>query len=404
MSDSAAVETDAFEEGDACEIVSGYTTPWDEAALFVGFVTKAGLGVLFCVHLLPAVLAVGWTYRLCQRHAVHRWYRLAKGKPADPLERFNILLAEASLFWPRWFRADPFYWPGASHDKVPILKRSWTYLTDGLWQNLRIGLQGLCNTFALTLPMGVMWAFGWWGGWNLSFFKHYEGNAAGAQIALLGTVLFAMVMLYVPLAQARQAVTGEWRRFWDVRFIWRLMRLAPFGVLLIALGYGLAFLPVSFLRAAPTFIGNNNPEQFAAMSPQAVTDWFGWYALFFAALTFPLYAAVHILAVRIYAKAVYRGVMKGAIQPSALSAKEQRIFELLQIQPGDARRKMMPGTRPAKFGWGSLCLFLAFLVLMFAAFTNIVAQFFNYRGNSHWLNQPLVQIPYTYYLPPRLDE
>src|SRR5262249_35650377 len=97
-------------------------------------------------------------------------------------------------------------------------------LIDSLWLNLRIGFRAITNTWILTLPAGLLWWFGWYDGWNNSFNKGYEQAPVGPLISIIGIIWMIAAMFYVPLAQARQAATGEWRSFFQFRLLWSIVR------------------------------------------------------------------------------------------------------------------------------------------------------------------------------------
>jgi hypothetical protein len=42
-------------------------------------------------------------------------------------------------------------------------------------------------------------------------------------ISWIGILLFLLVMLYLPMALTRQAVTGEWRSFYQFGTVWTII-------------------------------------------------------------------------------------------------------------------------------------------------------------------------------------
>jgi len=97
-------------------------------------------------------------------------------------------------------------------------------LVHSLSQNFWIGLRAITNTWVLTLPACLLW---WLAGMTAGTILSTKGMSrpVGPLISILGIVLFIAAMFYVPLAQARQAVTGEWRSFFQFRLVWRIVRL-----------------------------------------------------------------------------------------------------------------------------------------------------------------------------------
>jgi hypothetical protein len=124
------------------------------------------------------------------------------------------------------------------------------------------------NTWALTLPACLLWWFGWYDGWNNSFNKGYEQAAVGPLISLLGIAWFITAMFYVPLAQARQAVTGEWRSFYQFRLIWKIVRDRWVYCVLLAVLYALLSVPLSVLKTSPMFWMHSSPSLGALTSAQ----------------------------------------------------------------------------------------------------------------------------------------
>ena len=61
------------------------------------------------------------------------------------------------------------------------------------------------------------------------------------------------------MAQARQAVTGNFKAFYHFRRVRQLIRTRWFSCLLLAMGYTIASLPISILLLFPYFYINGNP-------------------------------------------------------------------------------------------------------------------------------------------------
>lgn len=127
------------------------------------------------------------------------------------------------------------------------------------WRTFRAGLAAYANTAVLTIPGCVLWMFAWYDGWNNSFHKGYEQAWVAPSVGVLGSALFIAAMLYVPIAQARQAVAGDWRAFYAFRVVWSVTRAKWLSCLGLAAAYAALTLPVTLLRMAPNFIGNYIP-------------------------------------------------------------------------------------------------------------------------------------------------
>ena len=176
--------------------------------------------MLACQSLVGGVHLIGWTYRLMQRVVLRQWWVRSEQRKAG-VSFTDFLAADAAtrthLHWPNWYLEQNFRTavrrtPDAGKSRCGLV---FTALFHSLWINLKTGFQGICNTWLLTLPTGLLWVFAWYDGWNNSFNKGYEQYYVGMIIGGIGVLLFIAAMFYVPLAQARQAVTGDWRAFYS---------------------------------------------------------------------------------------------------------------------------------------------------------------------------------------------
>src|SRR6266852_2133210 len=164
-----------------------------------------------------------------------------------------------------------------------------------LWQNFWIGLRAITNTWVLTLPACLFWWFGWYDGWNNSFNKGYEQAPVGPLISIFGIVLFIAAMFYVPLAQARQAVTGEWRSFFQFRLVWRIVRARWISSVALALLYSLLALPLNVLKTSPAFQPQNNGA-LANLTDIQVLKHLDSYFFFCVIVMLPAYVILRLLA------------------------------------------------------------------------------------------------------------
>src|SRR3989475_8749291 len=216
---------------------------------------------------------------------------------------------------------------------------------------------------------------------------------------------FTAAMLSSPMAQARQAVTGKWRSFYQFRLVWSLVRrrwLACFG---LAALYALCSVPLLILGSIVMFLPNINPK-LADLTPaqtiQLLNNSFFWSALF----VFPAFVLLRLVAARIYGTALLKAVQTGAVPQDALAEAEWQALhrlELLQVEPPRLRHPVLrivtwAGTRAGRITFGFLTglIWFAFIVELY------IGQFFNYRGAQVWLNQPLVHLPWFHHIPATL--
>jgi hypothetical protein len=363
-------------------------------------------GIILCQSVLGALAVIGCTYRLMQRSVLKQWWKMSvSSAKAGSFAAFvaGDTRTEEHVHWPNWFLAQNF--------RGTICRREgnlWTVLKahfTSLWINVRLGVQGAFNTWVLTLPACVLMLFGWYDGWNNSFNKGYEQFLVGPGISWLGIMLFIAAMLYLPMAQARQAVTGKWRSFYQFRLVWTLVRrrwLACFG---LALLYALCSVPMLILGSIVMFLPNINPK-LADLAPaqaiQVLNTYFFWSALF----VFPAFVLLRLVAARIYGTALLKAVQTGAVHQDALGESEWQTLhrlELLRVEPPRLRHPVLrivtwTGTRAGRITFGFLTglIWFVFIVELY------IVQFFNYRGAQVWLNQPLVHLPWFHHMPAAL--
>jgi hypothetical protein len=353
------------------------------------------IGMLCCQSFLFSFLLVGWTYRFMQRVALKSWWK--RSRFAIPLDDF--LASYEHLSWPNWivhqnfrenFRARPLY-----------------ALFYSLWLNFRLGVAGAFNTFVLTLPGCALMLFGWYDGWNNSFNKGYEQFSVGPATSWFGIFLFAAAMLYVPMAQARQAITGEWRSFYQWRLVWRLVRLRWLQSVGIAAVYALVSFPILFLRAGAPYLQGKATKMSAAelmalpheQIVQSLNQYFFWCAL----LILPAFVFVRWLAARNYAAGVAVAIKKGLIAAFGLSDFERgALARLNMLDPAPATPRhllLRMAARIWRFGLRSAAVTAIFLVWIIYVIELYICQFFHYIPGVGWLNHCLVQLPWFHFIP-----
>ena len=347
------------------------------------------VGVLFCLTPVTAVIAVGWTMRAMRRVAVQRWHRRAQPKESFPDFARAHPETAALAAWPGWVLG--------VKGRDTGLARAF----GGLWANLRTGVLALVNVWLLTLPVGLIWLGSWWAGWNNSYTKGYEQAFVAPAAALAGIALFALVMGYLPLAQARQAMTGRWTAFWNLRDVRALIARARLRLLLLALAYLALSIPVLGVRAFPQIAQGTVP----GIEALPVSDLGQMANLFYIGATlfaFPAFVFLHFAAARIFAVAAASAVSRHTLPSPALSRAEWAILERLGLDgrgepatsgalaaaASTAGRGIL-GLATAIAGWAA---WIAFAALVY------VAQFLNYQWFA-WLSHPLIHLPWVRHIP-----
>jgi hypothetical protein len=372
----------------------------------VVFLWKYFVGAFLCQSIAGSIMVVGWTYRLAQRSALRYWWARSDRKDTRLVEHLaRHDTAHEHLHWPNWFAHQNFRQSLCRNEGASTPAYLWQLVKApfaSLGTNLKVGLQGIFNTWVLTMPGCILWLFSWYDGWNNSFNKGYEQAPVGPLTGILGIILFIAAMLYVPLAQARQAVTGDWRSFYSFSFVWGLVRRHWLACLLLAGLTSALFVPVMIMKTAPMFFGAKDPNSVNMTAAQVVKALNGYFFLCALAI-FPMYVLLRLLAARIYARGVLLGVQTGEIAVSDLTPEERvelHRLNLIQVNPPRSRHVLVrvaaSTTSLACFGAG----LFATGVIWFTFVAQIyISEFFNYHQLVGWLNQPLVQLPWFRYIP-----
>lgn len=359
----------------------------------LAFAWRYTLGALFTLTPITAVLVVGWTQRASARAAARKWHAGA-GKRGAEFADFAVADAETATLanWPRWIMADDagdLLREARRSGPMRSMKLIARALFGSLWLNATLGLRTLLPIAIVLAPAGLLFLFSWWAGWDNSFNKGYEQAWIGPTIAFAGIAYFIVVMTFLPLAEARHAVNRSWRAFFDVGFLRRTAREARGGLIGIAVAFAAAGLIVAVLKTLPLSIGNN------AVSADQALQSAKAYPLLVAALLFPLYVGLRLIAARVYASATSRLAQKAGTE--GFAPREQALLERLDLNGGTARSRGNLAKLVA--GSGSFLAGALASAVMFAVWFGVVAQIyvsqFLVHDWTHWINHPLIQLPWT---------
>lgn len=314
-------------------------------------------GVFCCQAMLPSLLVVGCTQQRMRRKVLQRW---GVADPAAPQRG--------------WLRAG--------------------------YATAKRGTAAALNVLLLTLPATGLWYVAWVLGWNVSFHKQYEQSSLGASLGMTGIALFAVAMLYLPIALARQAVTGQSRAFWRVAENWRLARHAAPRLLPWAIVFALSAGGLMLLRIYPYFFAGS--EAGSALSDNELRQWANQYYLRVAIVLLPAYVLLWGSAAQTYAAAVVRAARDGFDRSRLLPIERDAVDRLAPLAslPHPSDRGLL-GRWLGRLGVAAAMGF-ALVVWSGVAVQVFVAQFFYYVPAQGWLNQPLVLLPWMRYLPPGL--
>ena len=214
-------------------------------------------------------------------------------------------------------------------------------------------------------------------------------------------------MFYLPIAQARQAVSGDWRAFFHFKAIRNLIKRRWFFCFVLAGLYAVVSIPVMFSKSAIYFIGTDpKVEAMTAVEQlQHLNNYLFTVSLF---IVFPAFVFLRLVAARIYASSLREAVKSGDAEQARLSEFESDAFRTLGISERPQKERALPtrfvlwtGSLSGRITAGILC----FLIWFAFAFQPVMQQFFIYQpGGKGYLNHPLVQLPYFHFVPSALVE
>ncbi len=379
---------------------------------FVMFVWKAVVGAMLCQAWPTSILATGWTYRAMQRRALRVWEKhspIAASNRAALAQSDPLFLAHES--WPNWFiQQRGLRRVGRSGAPLGLwarMRRTIGLAGSSLGENLRLGLLGIFNTSVVMILPAGLWQIGWYTGWDNSFNKGYEQYYVGIALSWTGVMLFLAVMLFLPMAQARQAATGEWRAFYHFRTLWTIVRNAPVRSILLAAAYSLASLPIAISLAFPFFIEQAIPQS-ANFTASEMVDFLYRYYFRLAIYGFIAYVFVRWIAAGWYARTIVELLHTGRLKSDALAGAERHALRVLQLDHEGEASRLHPAiavplavSRPV---WRAAVLASAVVVWFTFVAQIYVREFIVYHPYQGFLNQPLVQLPWFRYIPSALTQ
>ena len=361
------------------------------AQMFIGFV--------FCWTPFTAPMVSGWMTRYMR----HRTIRVWAGKSApDIADTFYKDPQTAHYgYWPRWTSMREGFEPDA--ESVGLFRRIWRSIKGffaALKNNYKLGLLMVFNTWILTVPFAAMWFLMWWAGWDIVFNRSYEESVFPLLSSLLSVVGFSIVMLYLPIAQARMAVHGNWSSFFDLRTIMIIARHVRFRLLLLSLLFALGSLGVVggtkvLIVFFENLYGVDTRDIEALREP---------LFLHYCFVIWCFYIGLFVLKrmnAKIYAIGLIKALSSGAMKTEDLSGFERDILiDKLHFQVSGDTGHTQGVARlvlPVLSGLRNLTLALLTFALWGIFVFTIYAGQFATLNNADWLNHPLIQMPYIRY-------
>lgn len=373
-------------------------------------VWKVFVGAILCQAWPTSILAVGWTYRAMQRRALRVW---TKHSPLSESNKTALAQSDplflAHVTWPNWF-VQPRGLRRTAGAVVGLrarARRAIGVAGASLGENLRLGFLAIFNTTVVMILPAGLWQFGWYSGWDNSFNKGYEQYYVGMALSWTGVMLFLAAMLFLPMAQARQAATGDWRAFYHFRTIWAITRNAPVRTVLLAAAYSLASLPIAIALGLPFFIEQFAPQS-ASFTDSEMLQYLRTYYFRLGVYGFVAYVFVRWIAAGWYARTVVELLHTGRLKQEALAGAERHALRALQLDHSGEATRLHPAiavtlavSRPA---WRAAVLTGAVLIWFTFIAQIYVREFIVYHPYQGFLNQPLVQLPWFRYIPSELAQ
>jgi hypothetical protein len=380
---------------------------------FFGWCWRLPMGALFCTTYLTSIFVVGWTYRWMQGIVLRSWWRASRVSQGGSFAEFCAALGtDAPAVRPRWFLQEHIVAtinrpapsgqrPGQFRMALRALQVPW----HSLWLNFKVGLQALFCTYLLTGWGCLFMLFSWEFGWLNSFHKGYEQAWIGPTTGFLGIFLFIAAMFYVPMAQVHQAVTGDFRAFFDFRFVWRLIQARLTAYVALAAVIALASVPIEILKTSPLFM-DDTFDSWTNLSDAEFGVNLRNYFLVCSFVLFPLLLFLRLVAALIYRSAVLKVLRRGWVTRGELHPVLARWLSRLYLIP-PAPPPMAPFERIVRSGGGWIYRWTCYSILFWIWFAFVaktyVGQFFNYHPVAGFMNHILVQFPAFDLVPAAVD-
>ncbi len=358
--------------------------------------------LLCCQGVLTSIVALGWLYRWVRYTISKRLFYLSSKNTQTNWHQWasqqeDIISLQDS---PKFFQMQRVK-PGS---KPGWFKRQFHSLGVSSCQ----GMAGILTIWSLTLGPCIIWALAWYTGWHISFNKIYEHSVTGFTIGSLALIVFSLLMLYIPIAQARHAFTGDWQEFYNFRMIRVLVCHRPLALFFLSIGYTITNGFVTLFKVLPAFFTAMDPTLEELSAVEALEHLSRYY--FYTGLL--LFLALFILktwAGRIYAGSLVHLWRHGLVERCDFHEQESCFLEALgidydsQISPYARWQRIL--MKIGMIGYRGILTGAMILSWSLFNFLPFVSEFGHHVPPSGLLNQPLVQLPYFSYTPrrPRIE-
>ncbi|MDJ0507771.1 MAG: hypothetical protein QNJ64_00720 [Crocosphaera sp.] len=361
----------------------------------------------FSQDLLTGIILLGWTYRWVGYLVKRRLFQLSPLAKTVTWDQFIIQEKNNQQDIGNYIY--PKLWENPSRIKYlnyPQLK--WLHrIIYSIKLHFKIGFLGILVTWNFTFLPCLLWVYAWYTGWHISFNKMYEESATGGTIGFLGTVLFTIIMFYVPLAQARYSLTKDWRIFFAFKLIKIGIYHRPLQLLVLAISYLFSSFILLTIKIIPVFLPviNTNLEK---LNSQQALELMNDYYFLTGIICLGLFFVLKMMAGCIYSGMLVQTWQKNIITEDDLHEEEIAYLQKFQFSPklNHSQQKSIQKIilSSLSISYRSSLIIVTFLVWFIFSFLPFVSEFFHYYPQRGFLNQPLVQIPCFRYVPQSLEE
>jgi hypothetical protein len=201
-------------------------------------------------------------------------------------------------------------------------------------------------------------------------------------------------------------VTGDFRAFFDLRFVWRLVRARLSAYVVLAAVWAGAALVLQVLKTAPVFLD----DHVDGLSSARDRELLGFFRAYYFGCSFVLLLTLlvtRLLAARVYRSAVLKVLRRGRWEPEQLHPRLRDWLGRLALIPAPrppaagVLRVVRVGARRAYRRTLFVLLFVVWLLFTFQVY---VGEFLNYHPVVGFLNHPTVQLPCFNYIPDALEK
>lgn len=269
----------------------------------------------------------------------------------------------------------------------PVERATWLFgsggvlarALGGLAANIRVGFATGFALVLATLPFAGFWLAAWWAGWENSFNKGYEQAFVGPLLGFTGIAIFGVIMVWLPLALAHQAVIGRAFAMFELHHVRSATAHAGWAQVLWSVCAVILALPIFASRGLLVFAEGIWPGV-ADLTVEETRQLAGAIDLMTGGYIFIALLWLRLWSARIYARAVAR----------ATQGPDAAIWEDHPLVTPSA---MATSRAPGRTGrW--LRFALLFVIWSGLAVLIFVGQFLNHAWHI-WVSHPFVLLPWV---------